>query len=263
MKTHIFYFSGTGNCLKAARDLANELGDADIISVPKIINQEIDFSAERVGIIFPVYMFGMPLIIVDFIKKLKMEKNKYIFAVATCGGMAADALGQTAKQLKKQGLKLAAGFVISMPGNYTPLYEAVSLEKQKKLFMMERRRIKNIAQIVKESRQYKIEKGPIFFNWIFSGIYKLGAPRLPNSDKHFWVDEKCNGCGVCEKVCPVNNIKFSEGKPAWLHKCEQCLACLQWCPQEAIQYKKSTLGRKRYRNPNVSVEDIIKGKKPV
>lgn len=260
MRTTIFYFSGTGNCLKAARDLADELADADIVSIPKIINQEIDFSAERIGIIFPVYMFGMPLIVVDFIRKIKTQKDKYIFAIATCGGIAADTLGQTARQLKKQGLSLSAGFVIPMPGNYTPFYEAIPFEKQQKLFAAQRERIKDISGIVKDFRWQREEKGPGVLNWIFSGIYKIGSPRIPHSDEHFWADERCNSCGICEKVCPVNNIKLAEGKPVWLHKCEQCLACLQWCPQEAIQYKKSTSGRKRYRNPDVKIEDIINSK---
>jgi len=26
-----------------------------------------------------------------------------------------------------------------------------------------------------------------------------------------------------------------DGRPVWQHHCEQCFACLQWCPKEAIQ----------------------------
>ncbi|MCB2357259.1 hypothetical protein [Clostridium estertheticum] len=40
-------------------------------------------------------------------------------------------------------------------------------------------------------------------------------------------------------------------------KCEQCFACLQWCPQKAIQYGKKTAMRKRYHHPDVEIADIL------
>jgi ferredoxin len=257
MSTAIFYFSGTGNCLKVARDLARELGDADIFNIAKVIDKEIDLTADRIGIIYPVYMFGMPLIVTRFVRQLKAAQNKYIFAIATCGGKAANTLKQNAILLKSQGLKLAAGFIIKMPGNYTPLYGAIPLEKQKKMFEKEKQRVKEIAGIVKDNRQYKIEKDAFLLRGLLSIIYQLMSPKIPFLDKDFWADKKCTSCGICVKVCPVSNIKLCEGKPAWLHKCEQCFACLHWCPEEAIQYGKNTSGKKRYRNPEIKLEDLI------
>lgn len=259
MKRAIFYFSATGNCLKVARDLAAEVGESEVISIPKVIKGErIDSPSEAIGIVYPVYMWGMPLLVVKFIEKLKPLKDKYIFAVVTYGGACGDALGQTARQFESQGQKLSAGFAVKMPGNYIPFYGAIPEEKQAKMFIKERERIKEIASIVKEKRPCTIEKSAILFNLLSPLIYKLGSSKIPLMDIGFWADEKCNSCGICEKVCPVNNIKLCAGRPVWQHKCEQCMACLQWCPQEAIQYRKSTLTRKRYRNPYVTLNDFIK-----
>jgi MinD superfamily P-loop ATPase len=36
------------------------------------------------------------------------------------------------------------------------------------------------------------------------------------------------------------------------------MACLQWCPVEAIQYGKKTIGRKRYHHPSIAVADMFK-----
>ena len=77
------------------------------------------------------------------------------------------------------------------------------------------------------------------------------------------VDEKCDACAgkegpVCAQICPVVNIKMENGKPCWLHHCEHCLACLHWCPQEAIQFGKNTKGRKRYRHPEITSAELIK-----
>ncbi len=75
-------------------------------------------------------------------------------------------------------------------------------------------------------------------------------------DKNYTVDDKCNGCSICQKVCPVNNIIMEDNKPLWNKKCEQCYACLQWCPKESIQVGKKTIGVKRYHHPNITIKDI-------
>lgn len=37
------------------------------------------------------------------------------------------------------------------------------------------------------------------------------------------------------------------------------MACIQYCPNEAIEYGKKTIGRKRYKNPNISLKEMING----
>jgi ferredoxin len=54
------------------------------------------------------------------------------------------------------------------------------------------------------------------------------------ADRTFRVSGACTGCGICVKVCPVQNIEMVNGKPQWLHHCENCTACFHWCPTQAI-----------------------------
>lgn len=260
MRTGIYYFTGTGNSLAAARDIARELGDATLIPIPRALKEGIDQSFDRIGIVFPVYMWGVPLIVAEFLKKLS-NPNAYYFAVATCGAMACATLKQADKLLASQGLKLAAGFFAVMPGNYTPMYGAISDKKQKKMFDAEKLKVKRIADAVKNGRTGIVETNFGAFSWLLSSlVYNFSAPRIPAMDKSFFADQKCDGCGICQRVCPVNNVQIVEGKPRWSHKCEQCLACLQWCPKEAIQAGKSTSKRKRYHHPEVSLRDILTSK---
>ena len=51
---------------------------------------------------------------------------------------------------------------------------------------------------------------------------------------------KCNGCRICEKICPVGNITFTTKKiPEFgKNKCQVCLRCVGYCPQQAINRDK-------------------------
>ena len=81
--------------------------------------------------------------------------------------------------------------------------------------------------------------------------------QVQKMDRSFRADNKCNGCAICSKICPANNIEMVNEKPVWLHRCEQCFACLQWCPQEAIQCGKKTAKYPRYHHPEVTLKDML------
>ncbi|HAJ79205.1 MAG TPA: 4Fe-4S ferredoxin [Fibrobacteres bacterium] len=259
MKTEIYYFTGTGNSLVVARDIAAQI-EGELISIPSVIDQDtIQTAAKVIGIVFPVYMCGLPLIVKRFVKKIGNLQDRYIFAIATYGGMPGATINMLGKVIAKCGGKLAAGFTVCMPGNYTPMYGAIAEARQQQMFAAWHQKAPTIAEDIKANRQGVKENSNMLTNIIFSDIiYQLAASHIPKMDKQFRADEKCSRCGICQKVCPVNNIEMIDGKPAWKGHCEQCFACLQWCPEQAIQYGKNTTGRKRYHHPEVKISDLIK-----
>jgi NAD-dependent dihydropyrimidine dehydrogenase PreA subunit len=259
MKTTIYYFTGTGNSLKMARDLAQRLDSTELIPIAGLVDSaSVSASADRVGIVCPVYMWGLPLIVQDFAKKLMVDTGSYLFGIVTYGGFPAATLKQLNRLLNQSGLRLSAGYGIHMPGNYTPMYGAFSKEKQEKLFSKGRKRLESIAEIIRAGKVARVESSFFLANLLFSKlIYQACSPKITYMDKGFWVNEKCDSCGICAKVCPVYNIEMKEGKPEWQHHCQQCLACLHWCPLEAIEFGKKTPGRKRYRHPEIQVSDIV------
>jgi ferredoxin/flavodoxin len=257
MSTVLYYFSATGNSLATARDLASELEGAQVIPMAKALNSGGSEQYDKVGIVFPVYMFGLPLIVKDFLKEAKFKPGAYVFSVATFGGMPGRAHSLAKSILKARGVELACGFSVIMPGNYTPLYGAIPERSQEEMFSKEKTRVKEIAHSVLEGRRGILEEKPFFLNLIiYCLLYKAGSAQIPGSAKGFWFTKDCNKCGRCAAVCPVENIEMREGGPVWFDHCQHCMACLQWCPVEAIQYKKMTAGRKRYRYPGISPEDI-------
>lgn len=258
MKTNLFYFSSTGNSLMIAKDIAAKLPGTQVFSIPKAMNQAMDLTADNIGIIFPVYFLGMPRIVIDFINQLDAGKAKYIFAICNCGGFPAGTLLQVQEQLASRGLTLHAGFSIRMPGNYIVKYGAFPVKQQEKLLTAEKRKVETIVGMIQNQQKNKIERNNFLFNGIGNSIYKSMLPKFPTLDQNFNVNENCNHCNICEKVCPVANIKLIEESPTWQGNCEHCLACIQWCPTEAIQYGTQTKGRKRYHHPEVRVKELYR-----
>ena len=259
MKTTIYYFSGTGNSLKIANDLAGKLKDAELIPIAKIWQEEsILASSEKIGFIFPLYFYGCPLIVLNFLKKIELLNTTYIFAVITShGGSSGAALSQINKILRKNSKSLNAGFSIQMPGNYIPMYDIASEQTHKLDFKRAKDKIDFIADLIsKNGKEIQKEILPVIGK-LFNNFF---CNKVNKTDKNFYADERCNSCKVCEAICPVNNINVIEGRPEWQHKCQRCLACIHFCPQEAIQYGKKTARRKRYHHPEITVNDIINQK---
>jgi flavodoxin len=128
MKTNLYYFSGTGNCLQVSRDLARELGEAQVISLPRALAAGATSAADCTGIVFPTYFGGLPLVVARFLGTLRPAG--YTFAITACGATPGAALPQAAALLRANGVSLAAGFHVPMPGNYIRLYDARPEKKQ-------------------------------------------------------------------------------------------------------------------------------------
>ncbi len=258
MKTNLFYFSATGNSFAVAKDLAAKLPEAQIFAIPRVINGEIDLSADNIGLVFPVYFEGLPRLVIDFINRLESDKITYLFAVCTCGGFPMGTLSQTRNLLKSKGITLNAGFSIRMPGNYLLKYGAFPMGIQKKILNKAAKKIEAIAATVQNRQNNAIKPNNRLINFIGGFFYQSMFPKLPSLDRNFTVSAKCTGCNLCEKVCPVRNINMAANRPTWGGNCEQCLACIQWCPTEAIQYGNKTANRKRYRHPGVTASELYR-----
>ena len=261
MNTEIYYFSGTGNSLVVARDIAERIG-GKLISIPAVIDEErIEIDAGTLGIVLPAYYMRMPRIVEGFIGKLTNLQSKYIFAVVTVGGIAGGILDRLSAAISLRGGSLAAGFVVRMPANYIHSAGAPPLFLQKRMFRMWEKKADRIADHVAHGKMGRMEKFNPLMTLLFSkSIEKayLAGELDPDVDKNFWADDKCNGCAICLKVCPVSNIEMVDDRPVWQHHCEKCLACIQWCPKEAIQFRDVTLKRKRYHHPEAKLSDMLK-----
>lgn len=254
-KNIIFYFSGTGNSFKTAKDIAAELQNCDVVSMKE--PYQLDGHYERIGFVFPAYALSPPPHVKAFVQSLSniKETTDYTFVVATYGNSAANCFAPINKILKEKGIMLQYGASLSMILNYVVMGDMLE-DPIPKLAEAEKA-LQPIITEIKEKKTNAIPKSNPFMN----GISKIYACTLPNKDKGFVVSDACISCEACAKMCPVKNIEMLDGKPLFLHQCTQCMACIQWCPKKAINYKDKTENRRRYHNPGITISEMIGGVK--
>lgn len=65
----------------------------------------------------------------------------------------------------------------------------------------------------------------------------------PEADKN-----KCTGCQVCAKHCPISAIEMKNNRPVIQRKeCIRCFCCQEFCPTGAMQKVRPWLARKLYK----------------
>ncbi len=282
MSVVIYYFSGTGNSLAIARGIAERTGGM-LVPMASIASEErIATDADAIGIVFPVYYVGLrhiPLIVERFIVKIDDIESKYVFAVCTFGGGAGRSLPLLDEMIRARGGHLAAGFGVQMPQNAFDK----PFEDREKIVRRSKEKISAIAECVnaRQSRPLCVDgpgikqivdlldllanfsaTRPIFVNKIYrmagfpQGTKASFSEAMIHLDRSYRTDENCAGCGTCAKVCPVHNIEMVDRKPVWRHRCENCLACINWCPRKAIHGYGELPGR-QYHHPDVKLSDFV------
>lgn len=262
MKTTIYYFSATGNSLHLAKLLSNNLGNSELVSITNTIQMEtVATESERIGLVFPVYAWGLPRIVTDFLHKLSVSKKKYIFAVATCVAIPGNTLKELQTVLRQNGADLNAGFTVSAGRaslmNLNKIDAVIiSIDRQRKRIKNGEARLDEIVSTVKNLKKHRIETSSWGANTFGTMFHSVALKSFKSIDSAFEVKSSCNGCGICTKVCPRSNIVLKNGLPSFNHNCELCHACIQWCPAFAIKHPNFDSSLKQYRNPAIQVTEM-------
>jgi ferredoxin len=265
MSNIIYCFTGTGNSLWLAKNAARELGDAKVVSIMELRgNPAVPAKYERVGFVFPTCFLHPPKVVKEIGVKLQFAMHQKAFIIATCGGGNGFTLSDFRKLIQPKLKNRVQEFTIPLPGNHLVGFGAWSDSRQQKMFNNAKKSLSNaVRQIQSRFRHDTSTKAkrdlPLgLMTWMsktFNGW--LGVKDIFSTVTEYYTTDACIHCGKCAKVCPVGNIKSAEGKVTFGDNCQQCMACIQWCPQRAIAHPNVPADRKRYHHPDFTIEDMI------
>lgn len=252
----ILYFSATGNSKYVAEKIAAELNDTAVSMVECIENNNYDFKVcdgEKIGIVSPTYAWKLPLVVEKFLSRFQVsvQSAPYIFYIATYGTTPGQTGYYAQKFLEKNKLEMSAAYGVKMPDNWTPTFDLSDPEKVEKINMAAEKYIRRAVKHIKEEKRgnFQFPRTPYFTDKIAAKQYEK-----MRETRHFYVEDTCTGCGLCQIKCPAHVIALEYGKPVWkADQCYMCLGCLHRCPAFSIQYEDRTKNHGQYLNPHVKI----------
>ena len=246
----IVYFSGTGNSLYCADFLADKLNDLTLDSSVFIKNKTGAKIKTEKPIIFvcPTYSWQIPHVFRDFIKKSTWRGNNNTYFVMTCGSDIGNARKSNIEICEEKSFNYMGTLEVIMPENYIAMFKAPEKEEAEKIIRAALPALEKGADHILNEENLpekkitpvdKLKSGPV--NNIFYPLFVKSKP--------YKVLPSCIGCGKCASLCPMGNIRLKDGTPVWGTECTQCMACINICPVNAIEYGKKSVGKTRYICP--------------
>lgn len=250
----IYYYSGTGNSYQVAKRLSMRIVDCELIKITYDVKNKI-YEDDIIGLVFPVYYFGLPKVVENFLINFDFKVDRYLFVIVTRGIPFA---GGVRKQLiNLLSNKISYFQYITMGDNFNIDFWNSSSNQTKELRNSKCDAIIKKTAVSINNRIVKRKFTLIDFLWFITKHlprygYKTYLNKVYNSDDFFDVNANiCINCNKCVKSCPVGNVSFDK-KTMWMHRnCQLCLACYHCCPVNAIQYNNgylTTIGKKQYWN---------------
>lgn len=250
-KNVIFCFSGTGNCLDIAKNIASELKDTDIIMMRGKPTVKDVSAARRVGFVFPCHGGGLPGDMEAHLRQIKVAPDAYTFGICSYAGYLGTGLHKIDEIIHLDywtGISHQCSCIWLFPHGL--MLPPVTPEKaQARAERLAKRAAGEILSARRSDRRPPNNPLNVAESNAWPKIAGLKAAKMRANDA-------CIGCGQCASLCPRGNIRIKNGRAIIGADCIQCLSCLQYCPREAIDLGGISVKRERYHNPNVTAAEL-------
>ena len=246
----IVYYSGTGNSKYVADMLADLTGDETFNAVEYIKNGvAAELSSDNPWVfVSPVYVSAPPLIFTDFVRKASLSGCKKAWFIMTCAGGMGAAPAYWEEICKEKELEYMGTVQVVMPQNYLVFFKTAESEQNEQTIAAAKPVIAELAEKIKAEEAFDC-KGAKRWEYVSTELILKPYYKWFIKAKDFYASDECVSCGLCAKKCPLGNVSIVEGKPVWGDNCTHCMACINYCPKQAIEYGKKSPGKPRYHAP--------------
>jgi ferredoxin len=252
----VYFYTGTGNSYRVAAWMADAVRETGTsVSLGPIASaspsQEIgEGEPSLLGLVMPTHGFTAPWAMLRFALRLPRRVHTHAVIVATRGttrigstylpGFEGTATLLVALILGLKGYHIRGTVGIDMPSNWMTLHPGLPPDAVTEILKRARKKVTDfISPILSGKRRFVgrivLPLGILLFP--FSLAYLLMGRFFLS--KLFFASNRCNGCGVCATSCPNGAIvmRGPEGhrRPTWTFRCESCMRCMAYCPQQAVE----------------------------
>ena len=243
----IFYYTGTGNSRYAALLLADLLDDTAVDAAPYLKSGlAASLSSQRPWVfVCPTYAWQMPHVFAALLRRSSFVGNRSAYFVLTCGsdiGAAGRALERLSDEI---ALEYRGVLPLVMPENYVAMFPVPQEEQAAPIVEAAHAPLAEAARQIAAEQPFQTRRLTLL-DRLKSGIVNRCFYRFCVTARPFHTTAACNGCGRCAKMCVTNCITLQQGRPHWGKGCTHCMACICYCPTEAIEYGKKSVGKPRY-----------------
>jgi Pyruvate/2-oxoacid:ferredoxin oxidoreductase delta subunit len=247
----IYYLSGTGNALVAAKwfaDHAREKGmTAEIIPIDRF-RTPLQAQGNRetlLGFLYPTHGFSLPWYMLKFMLVFPRGRQD-LFCLNTFGGtkigklhlpgLSGLALILPALLFILKGYRVRGLSSLNLPSNWISLHPGLTPAAVASLTDHCQKKVKAYAASLLTGEKtfrglislpFDLAVSPVALGYMLVGRFWLAKMYLATLE--------CDGCGICQSCCPMDALKMIKGRPFWTFHCESCMRCMNICPRKAIQ----------------------------
>jgi Pyruvate/2-oxoacid:ferredoxin oxidoreductase delta subunit len=247
----LYYFSGTGNSYRVACWMAEAARENGLASQVKAIDSsnpaEEIHAGQLIGLLCPTHAFTAPWAMIRFALSLPHAQGVVdAFVILTRGGsligkrvlpgMEGTGAYLLALILALKGYRVHGASGLDMPVTWTVVMPGLSQESAEEIIQQVKPRALDFFQSILAGKT----------RWHGFIPLAIGLALLPLSvmylcmgrfflAKLFYASNRCNGCGLCARSCPVQAVKMRGKTPYWTLSCESCTRCMNFCPQQAVE----------------------------
>lgn len=250
----IYYFSGTGNALSAAKWIKEKGEESNIQTHIQSIEQNNKVVTEQkegksiIAFTYPTHGFAPPWIMLKFMWRFPRISNADVLFVNTKAGaklwkffipgMTGLAQWFPIFMFWLKGYKVKGALPLDMPHSWISFFPPNPDSWNVKITARCKRIVGRMCDKVFSGKRYFRYTVwtqmwfDILVSWITPLYIFCGRFFLA---KTLFSSYKCNNCRICEKYCPVHAIEIRNNMPYWKYTCESCMRCANICPQRSIQ----------------------------